>query len=234
MIAVIGAMDEEIRLLRERMTSCVEERAAKIRIFLGKFGDADIALAQCGIGKVNAAICTQILIDRYAPAALLFSGVAGGLLPNMNVGDIVVASHLIQWDVDLTAFGRRHGEIPGVGRQLEADPALVRQAASAFDRAFEGTGQNPSLMIGTVVSADRFIEDPAKLRWLQREFSALATEMEGAAIAHTCRVNEVPFVVVRAVSDGAGDSAGKDFQANLSLAAKNCSALLERLIPAVG
>ena len=123
-----------------------------------------------------------MLVDLYRPDALIFSGVAGGLLPNMRIGDLIVASHLIQFDVDLTAFGRRHGELPDKDRMIHSDPDLVQMTAAAFDATFADEADAPNLMIGTVVSGERFVKDSKTLRWLQREFAALATEMEGAAV----------------------------------------------------
>ncbi len=234
MLAVIGAMKEEVDLLLAGMTVSARTTHAGIEVARGAFKGVDLVLAQCGIGKVNATICTQMLIDLYQPHALVFSGVAGGLLPNMRTGDVVIASHLIQYDMDLTAFGRRHGEVPGKGRMIESDPHLVQKAADAFDAAFSGGAEDPNLMMGTVVSGDRFIEDPAKLRWLQREFSALATEMEGATVGYTCDLNEVPFVVIRGLSDTAGEDATADFESNLSAVCRNSFRVLEHLIPQIG
>ena len=234
MLAVIGAMEEEIALLSAKMA--VEERRteAGIEVIRGDFEGIEIVLAQCGIGKVNGAICTQMLIDRYRPGAVIFSGVAGGLLPNMQIGDLVIASHLIQYDMDLTAFGRRHGELPDKDRMIEADPLLVQKAAEAYDAAFTDKDSAPSLMLGTVVSGDRFVQDPETLRWLQREFSALATEMEGAAVGYTCDLNGIPFLVIRGLSDSAGETASGDFASSLSAVCRNCFRLLEVLIPKIG
>jgi adenosylhomocysteine nucleosidase len=235
MLAVIGAMKEEIDLIKAAMTVSAPQTHAGIATLRGEFGGIDIVLAQCGIGKVNATICTQMLIDRFQPSALVFSGVAGGLLANMRVGDVVIASHLIQYDMDLTAFGRRHGEIPGQdNRMIESDPGLVQMAADAFDTAFPAAADGPSLMLGTVVSGDRFISDQKTLCWLQREFSALATEMEGAAVGYTCGVNGVPFVIIRALSDTASETASGDFAANLHRVCMNSFRLLECLIPLIG
>ena len=247
MLAVIGALEEEVDLIEAAMTVSGRHTHAGIETVRGIFGGVEIVLAQCGVGKVNATICTQMLIDHYRPGALVFSGVAGGLLPNMRVGDVVIASHLIQYDMDLTAFGRRHGEVPGQdSRMIESDPGLVQKAAAAFDAAFPDpvpdgapdaapdAARAPSLMLGTVVSGDRFIQDPETLRWLQREFSALATEMEGAAVGYTCGLNEVPFVVIRALSDTASETASDDFSANLGEVCANSFRLLERLIPEIG
>lgn len=235
MLAVIGAMTEETDLIKGAMTVSAEQTHAGIETIRGDFGGVDIVLAQCGIGKVNATICTQMLIDHFQPEALVFSGVAGGLLPNMRAGDMVIASHLIQYDMDLTAFGRRHGEIPGhESRMIESDPGLVQMAATAFDAAFPASPDGPSLMLGTVVSGDRFIQDPETLRWLQREFSALATEMEGAAVGYTCGLNGVPFVVIRGLSDSASETASGDFASNLHKVCENSFHLLEHLIPRIG
>jgi len=239
MLAVIGALKEEIDLVEAAMTVSGRQTHAGIETIRGDFGDVEIVLAQCGVGKVNATICTQMLIDHYQPGALVFSGVAGGLLPNMRIGDVVIASHLIQYDMDLTAFGRRHGEVPGQdNRMIESDPGLVQKAAAAFDAAFPDPAPDgvsaPSLLLGTVVSGDRFVQDSETLRWLQREFSALATEMEGAAVGYTCGLNEVPFVVIRTLSDTASETASDDFAANLDEVCGNSFRLLEGLIPAIG
>jgi adenosylhomocysteine nucleosidase len=236
MLAVMGAMAEEVALLRGEMTAVSEDRHAGIIVAKGDFRGTPIVLAQCGIGKVNAAICTQMMVTIYRPRALVFSGVAGGLLPNMQVGDLVIASHLIQFDIDLTAFGRRHGELPDGDRMIQSCPKLVEKAADAFDAAFGSATEGdtaPNLMIGTVVSGDRFVEDSKTLRWLQREFGALATEMEGAAVGYTCQLNGVPFVVTRGLSDTANESAPTDFKDNLHRVCRNSFRLMDALIPSL-
>ncbi len=234
MLAILGAMEEEVALLRGEMLVSEESVHAGINVIRGDFKGTPIALAQCGIGKVNATICTQMLVDLYQPEGMIFSGVAGGLLPNMQVGDIVVASHLIQFDIDLTAFGRRHGELPDRDRMIQSDADMVRQSADCFDAVFEGEADAPNLMIGTVVSGDKFIEDSETLRWLQREFGALATEMEGAAVGYTCQLNNVPFIIIRGLSDTANESAPDDFKSNLDTVCEHSFRLMERLIPTAG
>jgi len=235
MLAVMGAMDEEVRLLRERMEIAGEAVHAGLNVARGTYKGAEIVLVKCGIGKVNAAICTQMLIDIYKPDRLIFSGVAGGLLPNMTVGDLIIASHLIQFDVDLTAFGRRHGELPDRDRMIQSDPQLMDLAAQAYDAAFsDDAAARPNLMIGTIVSGDRFVKDSDTLRWLQREFAALATEMEGAAVGYTCDLSGLPFVVVRGLSDTAGEDAPDDFTANLAKVCDTSFRLLDELIPRAG
>ena len=234
MLGIIGAMDEEVQLLQSAMEISDEAVHAGITVTRGTFKDTEIALAQSGIGKVNATICTQMMIDRYQPTAMIFSGVAGGLLPNMQAGDMIIASHVIQYDMDLTAFGRRHGEMPGRDRLTECDPTLVEKATRAFDAAFEGLDEAPNLMLGTIASGDRFVQDTQTLRWLQREFSALATEMEGAAFGYACHLNGLPFVVIRGLSDTAGETASGDFSDNLHRVCQHSYQILEHLIPLAG
>mgnify|MGYP002528693154 CR=1 FL=1 len=137
------------RSLRAEMSATEESVHAGITVTRGKFRGAEIVLAQCGVGKVNATICTQMLVDLFKPTKLIFSGVAGGLLPNMGIGDLIIASHLIQFDVDLTAFGRRHGELPDMNRMIQSDPKLVENAADAFDTA---TIQKHLFIIGRKLS----------------------------------------------------------------------------------
>ncbi|MBT4965082.1 MAG: 5'-methylthioadenosine/adenosylhomocysteine nucleosidase [Alphaproteobacteria bacterium] len=237
MLGVIGAMTEEVQLMRAQMTDVTTSTHAQTEFMQGTYKGTEIALAQSGIGKVNATICTQIMIDLFKPKKMVFSGVAGGLLPNMRVGDIIVASHVVQYDMDLTAFGRRHGESPGRDRLIECDPDLVGRATAAFDAAYDTVLTNndfqpPSLMLGTVASGDRFVQDTDTLRWLQREFAALATEMEGAAFGYTCHLNGLPFAVIRALSDGASETATGDFEDNLHKACQKSFHLMDKLIPA--
>ncbi len=221
MIGLIGAMPEEIALLREKMEVRSTSTYARMDYLAGQLGDEEIVLLQSGIGKVNATIGTQIMIDRYAVDQIIFTGLAGSLVPNLTRGDLVVSNYVVQYDFDLTAFGRRHGELPDVGRMIEADPRLVKLACWAYDDVFSMGKDSPRLVVGTIVSGDRFVSDTRKIEWLQREFGAVATEMEGAAVGYTCHLNDVPFVVLRTISDAAGMDAAAEFDDYLSSASKN-------------
>lgn len=232
MLGVIGAMNEEVQLLLSELRDAEEAVHAEITVTRGNYKGTEIALARSGIGKVNATICTQMMIDIYKPEKLVFSGVAGGLLPNMRAGDIIVASHVVQYDMDLTAFGRRHGETPGRDRLIECDPDLVGKATAAFDAAFDDAPGDSNLMLGTIASGDQFVQDTEMLRWLQREFAALAAEMEGAAFGYTCHLNGRPFAVIRALSDASSDSASGDFEQNLHKACQNSFRVMDQFIPA--
>ncbi|MFH1372949.1 MAG: 5'-methylthioadenosine/adenosylhomocysteine nucleosidase [bacterium] len=221
MTGLIGAMAEEIELFRMNLEAAGSQTYARMEYLTGQIKGQEVVLLKSGIGKVNATIGTQVMIDRFDIEQIIFTGLAGALVPNLNRGDMVVANHVVQYDFDLTAFGRRHGELPDVGRLIEADPRLVKLVCYGFDDIFKLKRGAPRLQVGTIASGDRFVSDPRKIEWLQREFGAVATEMEGAAVGYTCLVNEVPFVVLRTISDTAGTTAPEEFDKYLTQASHN-------------
>jgi len=233
MIGLISAMEEEVKLFRENMETVKSSRFARMEYQVGSLGDQKVVLLQSGIGKVNAAIGTQIMIDRFDIDQIIFTGLAGALVPNLSQGDIVVANFVVQYDFDLRAFGRRLGELPDIGRMIEANPRLVKLACYAFDDIYKYSPKAPKLMVGTVVSGDRFISNPAKIDRLQREFGAVATEMEGAAVGYTCHLNEMPFVIIRTISDSAGSGAIEEFESYLKKASENSFNIISLMLEAV-
>ena len=230
MIGLISAMEEEIHLLRERSEIAETTRHAGIDFHLGRLGGRDIAVVRSGIGKVNAAVATQILVDRFAPRCVVISGLAGSLVPTLRRGDVVVSNLVVQHDVDLTSFGRRAGEIPDLARLLEADPQLVHAAAEAFEELREGEAEGRTLVVGTIATGDTFVSDPQRVRWLQREFGAVAAEMEGGAVGQVCSMNAVPFVAIRVISDGGGESAAGEFLEFLSQASVLSFAVISSML----
>jgi adenosylhomocysteine nucleosidase len=230
MIGLIGAMAEEISLMKEHMEIRDEIHKARHKYIRGSLSGQEIVLLQTGIGKVSAAIGTQILIDHFSVDQVIMTGLAGALVPNLRRGDIVVANSLVQYDFDLTAFGRRHGELPDVGRTIEVDPRLVKYACYAFDDVFKTSSSAPLLVVGTVISGDRFVSNQAQIEWLQREFGAIATEMEGAAVGYTCHVNEVPFMIIRTISDSAGSSAVDEFEKYLVTASEHSFKIVSSIL----
>ncbi|MCD6162666.1 MAG: 5'-methylthioadenosine/S-adenosylhomocysteine nucleosidase [candidate division Zixibacteria bacterium] len=145
-------------------------------------------------------------------------------------GDVVVANFVVQYDFDLTTFGRRHGELPDIGRMIETDPRLMKFACYAFDDVFKYDKNAPKLVVGTIVSGDRFVSDPRKIEWLQREFGAVAAEMEGAAVGYTCHLNEIPFMIARTISDSAGSDAKDEFKSYLKIASKNSFKIISSIL----
>ncbi|MBD3170019.1 MAG: 5'-methylthioadenosine/adenosylhomocysteine nucleosidase [candidate division Zixibacteria bacterium] len=230
MTGIIGAMPEEVAMFKDSMEISGTVEYARMTFYRGVLKGQDVVLLHSGVGKVNAAIGTQIMIDRFDVQQILFTGLAGSLVPYLSRGDVVVSNYVVQYDFDLTAFGRRHGELPNTGRMIEADPRLVKFTCFGFDDIFKYEKDSPKLVVGTIVSGDRFVSDKRKIEWLQREFGAVATEMEGAAVGYTCFLNDVPFVVLRTISDSADDEAASDFEQSLHNASENSFRIVSSIL----
>ena len=212
-VGVIGAMESEIRHLRKKMKSPVVESYAGLTFYRGKMGKNKLVLVQCGIGKVNAARTAQVLIDRYAPDAMINTGIAGGIGEGLHVGDFVIGTELVQHDFSLSLFGYARGFVPGFG---DGKSPAYFQADSDLVQAFSGSAVQflsaQNVRKGRIASGDLFVADAAVKNWIRNEFSADAVEMEGAAIAQVAVLNGVPFVVVRAISDLADGTATESFE----------------------
>lgn len=216
-IGIIGAMDEEIALYLELMGSKETTSKAGITYYSGKVEDNDIVLVKSGVGKVNASICTQILIDRFEVEAIIFTGVAGAVNPELNIGDIVVSTDCIQQDMDVTALGFAPGQIPYTDKWTwEADEKLVELA---LDASVKVTGEH-RVISGRILTGDQFIADPARVAALYETFKGACIEMEGAAVAQVSSLNDVPFVIVRSMSDKADGSAHVNFAEFTDLASR--------------
>ena len=214
-LAIVGAMHEEIAALRPCLADARSERRAGREFHLGRLDGHDVILVRSGIGKVAAATTTAVLLDAFDASALLFTGVAGGLGEDVRVGDIVVATTLLQHDMNAEPLFPRW-EVPLTGRaRFDADPAWSARLAQA-GRALAGTGTHAhaaALHQGMVVSGDRFVATRAESEQLRALLpDALAVEMEGAAVAQVCHDFARPFAVVRTISDRADDAAHGDFQ----------------------
>lgn len=217
-IGVIGAMKEEIELFHEHMQQVRETERAGITFYEGEFHGKSIVLCKSGVGKVNAAVTTQLLIDTYGAGAVVFTGVAGAVDPELNVGDIVVSTECMQHDMDVTALGFPRGTIPYEQTSLFiADPQLQELAKQASNELFAGRVKE-----GRVLSGDQFIANRDTVAALYRELGGACTEMEGAAVAQVCSMNRVPFVVIRSMSDKADGSAHVNF-AEFTVQASNHS-----------
>lgn len=203
-IGVIGAMEEEVSLLIGQMKSKKTKVMAGMEFNHGKLWDKEAVVVKSGIGKVNMAICTQILVNCYGVDAVINTGVAGGLYEKLNVGDIVISSDVVQHDVDASGFGYKLGEIPRMETsEFTADKALIKLAKESCELV------NPEIQcfVGRVATGDQFISSNEKKQWIIDNFDAYCAEMEGGAMAQTAFLNKVPFVVIRAISDKADNSA---------------------------
>lgn len=227
LIGIIGAMEEEVMLLKERMTVLNVRSIAQVEYVRGKLGDKEIILAKSGIGKVNAAVCAQIMIDIFKVNALINLGVAGALAPDLEICDLVISKDFIQHDFDVTAFGHARGIIPQMETSLfKADPHLVH----LVEKASEVLAAKIQVKTGRILSGDKFISRVEDRDDLYQTFAGECTEMEGAAIAQVCYLNRVPFVAIRSISDKADNSANMAFNEFTRQAAINSSKLLLKLL----
>jgi adenosylhomocysteine nucleosidase len=227
LIGIIGAMNEEIIELKEVMENIQEEKKVNLTFYKGKLRGKDVVLVECGIGKVNAAICTTLLIDHYKVDKIIFTGVAGGVNPEIEVGDMVISTELIQHDFDTTAFGNEHGVIPRMATSVfKADEELKKIAVEV---ALEKFGKE-KVWTGVILSGDQFVASGEKITWLREKFNGECTEMEGAAVAHVCSLFNTPFLILRSISDKANHEADVDFTEFVHLAAKNSKDILEGIL----
>lgn len=207
-IGIIGAMDEEIEALVARTDIIKLEKTADMFFCSGTLGGKRVVIVKCGMGKVNAGICTQLLISRYNATHIINTGFAGALSPAVSVGDIVVSKDFVQHDFDVSPIGFKKGEIPFTGlTAFPADEQLVDAAMQLITRAMPDV----RVTAGRICSGDSFISDNAAKERIYTEYGGLCCDMESAAAAQVCYLNSVPFIALRAVSDSADDSAGVEF-----------------------
>ena len=227
MLGIIGAMVPEVEALTAVMEETEVTRKAGMAFYRGKIEGRECVVVQSGIGKVNAAMCAQILCDLFPVTAIVNTGVAGSLDPSLDIGDAVVASDAVQHDMDTSHFGDPIGQIPGL--DVFAFPADDRLADLAMEAAKEAV---PEMTVrrGRIVSGDQFICTSDKKDWLVKTFGASCTEMEGAAVAQAAYRNGVPWLIIRAISDKADDSAEMDYPTFLAMAAARQTAWTKELI----
>lgn len=225
-LGIIGAMEEEVAALKAALTEVETEVRAGMTFLSGKLEGQAVVIVRSGIGKVNAAACTQLLLDRYGVDYVVNTGIAGSLNNAINIGDIVLSVDALQHDVDAVAFGYQLGEIPRVGTLCFQADEKLRALAEAQNRLV-----NPDIetFCGRVVSGDQFISSKEKKEWLRNQFAGDCCEMEGAAIAQICALNQVPFLIVRAISDKADDSASMDYPSFEKKAIEHCVKLTKAL-----
>ncbi|MGG1514781.1 5'-methylthioadenosine/adenosylhomocysteine nucleosidase [Paenibacillus oryzisoli] len=225
-IALIGAMNEEIELLVAHMTDIRETVKAGITFREGRFYDKDVVVCRTGVGKVNAAVTTQILIDQFGASAVIFTGVAGAVAPELQIGDIVISSECMQHDMDVTALGFARGIIPYEGTSVfQADSQLVELAEASGARLFPGRVKK-----GRVLSGDQFIASREIVAGLHQELEGVCVEMEGAAVAQVCSMNAIPYVVLRSMSDKADGSAHVNFAEFTVQASENSYKMVEDIV----
>lgn len=230
MIGIIGAMEEEVALLKEQMEIAEVVETASMIFCRGTLCGRDVVVVRSGIGKVNAAICAQILVDRFQVDVLINTGIAGSLDAEINIGDMVISTDAVEHDMDATIFGDPVGQIPRMDTfSFPADAELVQKAKEANEEA------NPDIrtFVGRIVSGDQFISSGDKKEQLVSVFQAKCTEMEGAAIAHAAYLNKVSCVIIRAISDKADNSATMDYPTFEKQAIAHSVKLVQNLLPRI-
>lgn len=225
-IAVIGAMEEEVELLRATLENKTTETIANSEYTQGTYKDKDVILLKSGIGKVNAAMSTTILLEKYQPDVVINTGSAGGYDENLDVGAIVISDEVRHHDVDATIFGYEMGQVPQMPVGFKADARLMEVA----EQAVAEVGEHQSAT-GLITTGDSFMNDPVRVETVRNYFPTMkAVEMEAAAVAQVCYQFATPFVVIRALSDIAGKQSDISFDEFLPIAAKHSTQVVLKAI----
>ena len=229
-LGIIGAMDVEVATLKAKMENKTESVVAGMVFCEGTLEKLPAVVVQCGVGKVNAALCAQILCDVYGVTHLVNTGIAGSLCADLDIGDLVISLDAIYHDFDLHFWGRPIGQVPGMDViAFPADEALRDCAFAAAEEEHPGHTRK-----GRIASGDQFICSKEQKTKIIADTQAICAEMEGAAIAHTAYRNGVPFVIIRAISDKADDSAEMDYPTFEAIAAERCAAVTTTLARRLG
>ncbi len=198
-IGIIGAMDIEVNGIVSSMENVTEKTISGIRFYRGSLYDKEIVVAKCGIGKVFAAICAQTMILEYHPDVIINSGVAGSLCEDLEILNVAIANNVVQHDMDTSPLGDPKGLISGINViYFEANQGVVETLVKSADMAFCKS------LCGTIATGDKFMSNSEEKKSLNKDFGAIACEMEGGAVGHTCYVNNIPFGILRSISDGHG------------------------------
>ncbi|HDJ6889266.1 TPA: 5'-methylthioadenosine/S-adenosylhomocysteine nucleosidase [Staphylococcus aureus] len=225
MIGIIGAMEEEVTILKNKLTQLSEISVAHVKFYTGILKDREVVITQSGIGKVNAAISTTLLINKFKPDVIINTGSAGASDESLNVGDVLISDDVKYHDADATAFGYEYGQIPQMPVAFQSSKPLIEKVSQVVQQ------QQLTAKVGLIVSGDSFIGSVEQRQKIKKAFpNAMAVEMEATAIAQTCYQFNVPFVVVRAVSDLANGEAEMSFEAFLEKAAVSSSQTVEALV----
>lgn len=226
-IGIIGAMDIEVATLKLKIDNPSVSIFAGIEFYQGLLNGQKVVVAKCGIGKVNSAVCTQVMIDKYDVTHVINTGVAGALNPKLDVTHIVISDELIQHDFDTSAVGDKKGVVCGLDTEtFVADKNLIEVAKKASLEVLDSN----TIHMGNIASGDQFVSSEAIKKEVRELYNAYCIEMEGAAIAQVCYLNKLPFVVIRAISDKAGEDAHLSYDEFVGVAAKNSTKIVLKIL----
>lgn len=224
---IIAAMQEEMQEIQKLMKEISNKEIYGLNFIEGKISDKTIVLVEAGVGKVNAARTTQILIDKFDIDAIINVGSAGAANDKLNIGDIVIGKKLVQHDFDITAFGHPKGYISNLGQYFDSNNQLVERMENVM-KDLENKDFN--ILVGTVASGDIFCTDSNMKEKIRNKFEADAIEMEGAAIAQVCKLDNIPFIVIRGISDSPNGNNEITFEQYLEKASKRCADIIEKFM----
>lgn len=228
-IGIIGAMEEEIEHIKPLIDIISTKNIVGLDFYMGKMSGNNVVLVRCGIGKVNAAVCTQVLIDLYAVDYIINVGVAGSISKELKIGDIVISKDTMHHDMDTTHFGDELGIIPRMETSVfEADKELIDMATSISNQ-FEDS----NVYVGRIISGDQFLCDLEKKNKLWTIFKAHCVDMESASIGQTCYLNKIPFLIVRSISDTADDNKENEYENFFRDSAVKASKLLQSIVESI-
>jgi len=229
MIAIIGAMEIEIETILSKMSHVEEKVVCGVRLHKGQLAGKDVVVALCGIGKVNAAHATSIILSAFDISCIINTGVAGGADANVDIGDVVVSSYFVQHDFNVH-LEYAYGQVPGMeSAYYSANASLVNLAKATCDKVL----QESKAHVGRIATGDQFVNSKEAKEAIYKKFSPLCVEMEGAAIAHICTLTDTPFVGIRAVSDKADGTADEDFAAFARKAANISAEIVMEMVPQI-
>jgi len=223
-IAIMGAMREEIEPLLEVLKDYKEHKFAGNTYYEANYKGLDLVIAYSKIGKVFSTLTATTMIEKFGAKKLLFTGVAGGINPSLKVGDLIVATKLVQHDVDIVAFGHPYGFIPEGKLYIDSDKDLLEIAKDVAKK------MGKPLLEGVIATGDQFVANEEKKEWIQKTFNADALEMEGASVAVVCDALDVPFFILRSISDVADMDAGFSFDEFLESSAKNSATFVFNML----
>ena len=227
-IGIIAAMDEEMKEIKNRMKNVQEKKIYNLVFYEGIINNKEYVLVKCGIGKVNAARTVQIMIDNFKLEYIINVGSAGAINDELSIGDIVIGDNLVQHDFDLTAFGYEKGYVAETGKMFASDKELVKKMKEIIE-CLDNKHEKFKAVIGNIASGDVFCTDLKMKEEIRKQFNAECVEMEGAAIAQVCLLDEIPFLIIRSISDSPNGNNQIDFNKYLSIASERCAEIIEKI-----
>mgnify|MGYP002856065442 CR=1 FL=1 len=227
-IGIIGAMETEVKMLRSKLENQISTDFAGLTFYEGTISGKNLIIVRSGVGKVNAALCAQALALKFGASKIINTGIAGATGGGLNVFDFVTSTEAVYHDMSVEFFGYKPGQVPGMELAFKADKNMIEAAKKAFlNTEFS---KEHKILAGRIASGDQFISDSAVKNHIKELFSPLCVEMEGAAIAHACTLNKVPFVIIRCMSDMADDNGESTYNFNEDSAAEASAKLILELI----